>query len=123
MNLDDFKDFTPGPWEFDGGERDGRNALPKWTLIRRQVFDTEGMVGTGIISETEHRFAYLSADEPNAQLISSAPDLLAKCRRLTEENGRYRDEIESACSAIKDGLTELQTSHWIQRLRATIREQ
>ena len=69
MNLDDFKDFTPGPWEWanTGGEI---NLAPTDLMIY---------------------FSQGGGKEPSgadAKLIAAAPELLAECRRLTAENER-----------------------------------
>ena len=78
MELDDFKDFTPEKWEVEVNTSDTCNfavisPFEQWTTVAGE---------------------YGIKNENDAKLIAAAPELLAECRRLTQENADLKSEIK-----------------------------
>ena len=105
--------------ELEGGKFDPSKpgVLPRWTLIRREVYDNTGQAGTGIVEGGSYTFAYLSARDPEAKRILGClnafePDgrvekLVEAARHVCEifanDGHQCVDELEAAIDAIEDG--------------------
>lgn len=92
MNLDDFKDYSPGPWAVtDRGMQWGGSLGigPENNSGCHYCHTTRGAGGINPEGNYNEEESW-----SNARLIAAAPNLLAECRRLTEENGRLREALE-----------------------------
>ncbi len=91
---------TPGPWE--QSHRKGINGF-----YNTEVYDSKGeTIATIAWYPVKMKDSTVTAREPNAQLIASAPELLGVCKYLVDGIKRYgkdphQEELPEISEAIK----------------------
>src|SRR3990167_3398109 len=83
LDLAQFEGHTPGPWEIEVDNRDGRS--------RGYIRKAEWAPGQYAIARAMHRNQQY---HENAFLLAAAPALLAECKRQREETTRLRLIVE-----------------------------
>lgn len=97
LDLDRFRDSTPGPWSVAPCEISGK----VW-IERRSDYLKSGIARMGFAPAEGHGGTL----DGNAALIAAAPDLLAECRRLRSALANMADVAREHASARGDAVTE-----------------